>query len=49
MVTLLRLVKWMVIGPGIYFGVRHSAILTNDYCHRPIRAPTAMHPKTSSP
>ena len=26
MVTLLRLVIWMVIGLGIYFGVRHSAI-----------------------
>ena len=30
MVTLLRLVIWMVIGLGIYFGVRHSGILTND-------------------
>jgi len=30
MVTLLRLVIWMVIGLGIYFGVRHSATLTND-------------------
>ncbi len=30
MVTLLRLVIWMVIGLGIYFGVRHSAILTDD-------------------
>ncbi len=30
MVTLLRLVIWMVIGLGVYFAVRHSAIETDD-------------------
>jgi APA family basic amino acid/polyamine antiporter len=30
MVTLLRLVIWMIIGLGIYFGMRHRAIFADD-------------------